>query len=76
MGNTLEFRNITKYFPGVKALDNVSFIAHSGEWFTCLFGVVLFVLCVIRHRSNIGRLINGTENKIGQKVKPNQTTEK
>ena len=31
MGNTLEFRNITKYFPGVKALDNVSFIAHSGE---------------------------------------------
>ncbi len=31
MGNTLEFRNITKYFPGVKALDNVSFVAHSGE---------------------------------------------
>lgn len=31
MGNTLEFRNITKYFPGVKALDNVSFIANSGE---------------------------------------------
>lgn len=31
MGNTLEFRNITKYFPGVKALDNVSFTAHSGE---------------------------------------------
>ena len=31
MGNTLEFRNITKYFPGVKALDNVSFVASSGE---------------------------------------------
>ena len=31
MGNTLEFRNITKYFPGVKALDNVSFVANSGE---------------------------------------------
>ena len=31
MGNTLEFRNITKYFPGVKALDNVSFVAYSGE---------------------------------------------
>lgn len=31
MGNTLEFRNITKYFPGVKALDNVSFTAYSGE---------------------------------------------
>lgn len=31
MGNTLEFRNITKYFPGVKALDDVSFTAASGE---------------------------------------------
>ena len=51
-------------------------IAHWGEWFTCLFTVILFVLCVIRHRSNIGRLLNGTENKIGQKVKPNQGTEK
>lgn len=51
-------------------------IAHWGEWFTCLFTVILFVLCVIRHRSNIGRLLNGTENKIGQKVKPNQGAEK
>lgn len=31
MGNTLEFKHITKYFPGVKALDDVSFIANSGE---------------------------------------------
>lgn len=31
MGNTLEFRHITKYFPGVKALDDVSFLARSGE---------------------------------------------
>ncbi len=52
------------------------FISHGGEWFTCLFGVILFVLCVVRHRANIGRLINGTENKIGQKVKPNQSEEK
>ena len=28
---SLEFRNITKLFPGVRALDNMSFIAHSGE---------------------------------------------
>ena len=48
------------------------FIAFWGQWFTCLFGVILFVLCVVRHRSNISRLLNGTENKIGQKVKPNQ----
>lgn len=29
--STLEFRNISKFFPGVKALDNISFTAHSGE---------------------------------------------
>lgn len=31
MENVLEFKNITKYFPGVKALDNVSFKVQSGE---------------------------------------------
>lgn len=31
MGSVLEFQNITKYFPGVKALDNICFKAHSGE---------------------------------------------
>jgi len=44
-------------------------IAHWGEWFTCLFTVALFALCVWRHRANIQRLLNGTENKIGQKAK-------
>ncbi len=31
MNNTLEFCHIIKYFPGVKALDDVSFVANSGE---------------------------------------------
>jgi len=31
MTNTLEFRHISKYFPGVKALDDVSFVAKGGE---------------------------------------------
>ena len=31
MENSVEFRNICKYFPGVKALDNVSFKAVGGE---------------------------------------------
>lgn len=44
-------------------------IANWGEWVTCLFTVVLCVLCVWRHRANIERLLNGTENKIGQKSK-------
>lgn len=29
--SSLEFRNITKYFPGVKALDGISFVASGGE---------------------------------------------
>lgn len=31
MGSVLEFREICKYFPGVKALDHVSFKAYAGE---------------------------------------------
>ena len=31
MGNVLEFRGISKYFPGVKALDDISFKAYGGE---------------------------------------------
>lgn len=44
-------------------------IVHWGTWPLCLFTVILFVLCVWRHRANVVRLINGTENKIGQKAK-------
>ena len=40
-----------------------------GNWPLCLFSVVLFVFCVWRHRTNVVRLLNGTENKIGQKAK-------
>ena len=29
--NVIEFKNITKYFPGVKALDDISFVARGGE---------------------------------------------
>lgn len=31
MQNVLEFKNISKYFPGVKALDNICFQAYGGE---------------------------------------------
>ncbi|MDP8248346.1 MAG: glycerol-3-phosphate 1-O-acyltransferase PlsY [Candidatus Tritonobacter lacicola] len=33
-----------------------------------VFGALLGILAVIRHRSNIKRLLSGTENKIGQKI--------
>ena len=44
-------------------------IAHWGQWVTCLFTVLLFVMCVWRHRTNIQRLLSGTETRIGQKAK-------
>lgn len=44
-------------------------LTHWGQWVTCGFTVVLFAMCVWRHRANIQRLQNGTENKIGQKAK-------
>lgn len=31
MGNVLEFKHISKYFPGVKALDDICFKAYGGE---------------------------------------------
>jgi len=44
-------------------------IARWGQWALCLFAFILLVLCVWRHRANIGRLLKGTENKLGQKAK-------
>ncbi|MBR6571682.1 MAG: glycerol-3-phosphate 1-O-acyltransferase PlsY [Clostridia bacterium] len=65
---------ITKYISlGSMTLMGVYMILmcifHWGTWPLCAFTVVLFALCVWRHRANVGRLINGTENKIGQKAK-------
>ena len=34
-----------------------------------VFCLIIGVLCIFRHRSNIKRLIEGTENKLGQKRK-------
>ncbi|WP_317855549.1 sugar ABC transporter ATP-binding protein [Chakrabartyella piscis] len=36
MGNSVEFRNISKIFPGVKALDDISFKAESGQVYAFL----------------------------------------
>lgn len=35
-----------------------------------MFSVFISVLLIIRHKSNIKRILNGTENKIGKKSKP------
>ncbi|MDR5657915.1 glycerol-3-phosphate 1-O-acyltransferase PlsY [Serpentinicella sp. ANB-PHB4] len=39
---------------------------HSIEYF--LFGAILCLLAVYRHKDNIQRLLNGTERKIGEKL--------
>ena len=44
-------------------------IVRWGNWALFVLALILFVLCVWRHRANIGRLIKGTENKLGQKAK-------
>ena len=38
-----------------------------GNWFAIVWAVLLAALCVYRHRTNIARLLNGTENKLGKK---------
>ena len=40
-----------------------------GNWPAIAWTVVLAAICIWRHRANIRRLINGTEAKIGQRVK-------
>lgn len=42
-------------------------MARSGEWEPVMlsFGVLVMVLVFVRHRSNIGRILDGTESRMG-----------
>lgn len=40
-----------------------------GSWLTILWALFLAVLCIYRHKANIGRLIRGEENKFSIKKK-------
>ena len=44
-------------------------VTNWGNWMPILWAVLLAAICIWRHRANIGRLLSGTEAKIGQKVK-------
>jgi len=46
-------------------------IGESGQGYSVLLpSMVVGVVLVVRHRANIGRILNGTENKLGQRVVP------
>ena len=42
---------------------------YTGRWklFVICWGVLLALICIGRHHANIGRLLSGTENKLGRK---------
>lgn len=43
-----------------------AYIFHGADVFFA-FSIVVAILCVVRHRANIRRLLSGTENKLGSK---------
>lgn len=50
-------------------IDTYLFYDHDGRWFLpmMIISICFTVLAYIRHAGNIKRLMNGTENKLGQK---------
>ena len=56
---------VAESIPGCLVFD----VQTDGDHNRCVFTLVMLALCVLRHRANIKRLLNGTENKIGNKVK-------
>lgn len=47
----------------------VTIFFSGGDPIIIIWAIVMAALCIFRHRTNIVRLLNGTESKIGQKVK-------
>ena len=42
----------------------ITAVTNWGDWLVILWAVVLLALCLLRHRTNIVRLVHGKENKI------------
>ena len=67
---------IFKYISVGSMLMVVSFAAFSvfyaeGNPCIIIWACLLAAMCIARHHANIGRLIHGTENKLGHKVNTN-----
>lgn len=72
---------ITKYVSVGSLVIAVLFpvwiaIRYPGEIHMLIVALIFMSLALIKHRSNIKRILNGTENKIGHKVKTDIKTEK
>ena len=52
----------------VIAFFGLSFIFSKGNACIIIWASILMIMCVARHHANIGRLIRGTENRLGKKV--------
>lgn len=65
---------ITRYVSVGSLLVAITFpiwvaVRNPGELHMLIIALVYTVLAFIKHRSNIKRLLNGSENKLGQRVK-------
>ena len=48
----------------------LSFAFSGGNPCVIIWAALLMIMCVARHHANIGRLIHGTENRLGNKTNP------
>ena len=46
----------------------LSFIFSGGNACVIIWSAILMIMCIARHHANIGRLLHGTENRLGKKV--------
>lgn len=62
---------ISTMFAGILVCGNLGFLPVGGNLLYEIYGVtgVLTILAFVKHKSNISRLLNGTENKLSFKKK-------
>lgn len=61
---------------GALAFILLSLVFRFGDWSLIIFAVFMGGLAIFMHRTNIKRLLSGTESKLGQKKKEESSEEK